>query len=235
MWLQHLTRPNEFLIRSNDIHEIRAYNRAVDLARGEFVAVMQDDDMPPNNGAWVDHALALFDQYPELAVLGCFQGWSLDFSALPEKIRAKHWFGFQTTPPRGDVMDIPFIDRNLGIPFMFVEGLGIGPIFFRRDFFLSVDGFNLGFSKPGESGVFLDYEICMKAWMSGRHVGLFDAPEFRRHVGGQGTMMFGKSARMRNKQVNIMQIRSAYEDKAETIERMVQDLNGKLKPRSTSA
>jgi hypothetical protein len=62
VWLKHLNRPNDFLIRSNDIHESRAYNRAIYLARGEFVCVLQDDDIPPPDRLWVQHALFLFKQ-----------------------------------------------------------------------------------------------------------------------------------------------------------------------------
>ena len=49
-WVSRLDRPNDFLLRSNDLHEIRADDRAIRLACGHFVAVMQDDDIPPQDG-----------------------------------------------------------------------------------------------------------------------------------------------------------------------------------------
>ena len=89
LWLQKLTRSNDFLIRSNDIHEIRAYNRAIDLARGELVCVLQDDDIPPPSGTWIDEALALFERYPALGILGAYQGYMFDFEGAVKSLARK--------------------------------------------------------------------------------------------------------------------------------------------------
>jgi glycosyltransferase involved in cell wall biosynthesis len=69
-WQRLLTRPNDFLVRSNDIHDSRIYNRAASLARGQIIAVLQDDDIPPQSGAWLEQALALFERYPKLEARG---------------------------------------------------------------------------------------------------------------------------------------------------------------------
>lgn len=55
-WLDHLNGPNDFLLHCNDIHEIRTYDRAMRMARGEFVCLLQDDDLPPASGVWVNEA-----------------------------------------------------------------------------------------------------------------------------------------------------------------------------------
>ena len=48
-WLELLDRPNDFLIHSNDLHEIRATDRAIRLANGELVCLVQDDDQIPTD------------------------------------------------------------------------------------------------------------------------------------------------------------------------------------------
>jgi glycosyltransferase involved in cell wall biosynthesis len=231
LWLRHLTRPNDFLIRSNDIHEIRAYNRAVHLARGEFVCVLQDDDIPPPDNSWVQQALALFDRHPKLAILGAYQGWFLDFNGPTRSVARKvigEWMTEIGNFPF--VPELPFKDPVLGIPFMFVEGVSIGPIFYRRDAFLALGGFDLHFSRPGEPGILSDHDICLKAWLSARHVGLFGPVPFQRRVGKQGTIMFGNSERVKNFWDNLTRIKRTYRNDFETIEGTLNELNQSLIP-----
>ncbi len=223
VWLRYLTRPNDFLIRSNDIHEIRAYNRAAHLARGKIFCILQDDDIPPPDGRWVEHALALFERYPRLGVLGAYQGWFLDFAGPAGSIRQKVFGDGET--------DIPFIDPVLGIPFMFVEGTSIGPIFYRRDVFHALGGFNLCYSRPGEPGIVSDHEFCMRAWLSGWHVGLLGPFAFQRHVGGQGTKIFGRLERKRNLEDNMIRIKETYADRIEAIRNALDELNQGLHAR----
>src|SRR5690242_5650147 len=46
-WMSYLNRPNDFLIHSNDLHEIRISDRAIRFARAEVVCLVQDDDVIP--------------------------------------------------------------------------------------------------------------------------------------------------------------------------------------------
>src|SRR5437867_3709517 len=62
-WIKHLTRPNDFMICSNDIHEIRAHNRAISMAAGDIFCILQDDDIPPEDGDWFQLALKLFAEH----------------------------------------------------------------------------------------------------------------------------------------------------------------------------
>ena len=233
-WLHHLTRPNDFLIRSNDIHEIRSYNRAIDLARGEIVCVLQDDDTPPPNGDWVTDALALFNRHPRLAILGCWVGLSIDFTSLAKAKPSSTLFGHQAEPLRSkwNVTAIPFADPDLHVPFMFVQTIGVGPVFFKKEAFQALGGFDLSFGKPGEPGISCDQDISFKAWLGGYHVGLFEAPGAQIAAGEQGTLMFGKEARKRNKRANLEKLRQRYADKTESIDRIVDELNGQLATRA---
>ena len=227
-WQHHLSRPNDFLIRSNDVHDSRAYNRAVDLARGEIVCLLQDDDLPPDSGAWAEQALDLFDRYPRLAVLGGHQGWQLDLSAPSEKVRAREVYGYREERKWAYVRDIPFRDPASGGPFMFVQGVSIGPVFYRRAAYQALGGFNLAYSRPGEVGMLVDHELSLRAWLAGHQVALYGPVPFRRYVGGQGTVLFGRETRERNLARSFALIQQQYRDQVPAIDALAAELNQQL-------
>jgi GT2 family glycosyltransferase len=215
-WLRHLTRPNDFLIRSNDIHEIRSYNRAVDMARGRIVCVMQDDDIPPPNGDWVANSLAIFDRHPKLAILGSWFALAFNFD--------------RTTGDPFDHVPVSTREPDVNVPFMFAQTVGIGPVFFRRDTFQALGGFDLSFSQPGEPGIVLDQDICFRAWLAGYQVGLYPAAGFKRRVGGQGTEMFGPVERKKNRRANLDRVKERYAGDVSHINAIVAELNRGLVP-----
>ena len=229
IWLRNLVGRNEFLIRSHDLHEIRAYNRAIDFARGEIVCVLQDDDIPPEYGDWVEHATALFNRYPRLAILGGFRGNCLDLRyGAPKKATSNR------KPQVDSVRPIPFADPVLEYPFMFIKTANIGPLFFKREVFQSLGGFDAHYSVAGEPGIRLDDEICLRAWTSGWQVGLFGPPVFRRDVGGKGTFLFGKLELKRNKRANLERLMGTYESVIPEIDRAIEELNSELRPHCVS-
>lgn len=234
-WSRLLNRPNEFLLRSNDLHEIRAYNRAVDYARGAYVCVLQDDDIPPDDGRWIRDALDLFAADPQLAVLGGHQGYVLDVSEPLDRIKATDIVGFREGEEWAHVRPIPTRALSLDVPFMYVEGVSVGPIFFRRDVLRSLGGFDTRYSGPGEPGILFDHDACIRAWRAGYRVGLYGPPLFRKYVGGQGTYMFGHAARRRNAVANAKQIRDRWAADLPGINQMTAALNQTLAPRTGDA
>src|SRR5215216_2637811 len=67
-WMSHLDRPNNFLIHSNDLHEIRILDRAIRFARADIICLVQDDDLIPHETGWLEAALTQFNTYPHLAI-----------------------------------------------------------------------------------------------------------------------------------------------------------------------
>lgn len=220
VWRQQLTRPNEFLIQSNDLHEIRTYNRAISLARGEFIGVLQDDDIPPENPDWVANVITFFRKYPKLAVLGCWNGWTFDFDNIDNSIGSPIGRCEQSPDNR-----LAFIEPESKLPFQFVEAVGIGPMFFRRADFEALGGFDLQLSGPGEPGIWLDWDICLRTWFSGRHVGVYESDLFERNIGGQGTVMFSGSKREDNYRKNLKRVQSTSADRIGSVRRTVDELN----------
>jgi glycosyltransferase involved in cell wall biosynthesis len=216
-WVRLLTRPNELVLRSNDLHEIRAYDRGIRVARGEIVAAMQDDDIPPLDPAWFSTAMTLFERYPKLDILGGYCGFTAVNAPATQELREeKNW------SPRFQTED--------GIPFMFVMAVNSGPIFFRRERYLEIGGFDLGYSKPHWTGIHYDKEICLRALVNGGQVGLFDCP-FERRVGGQGTLVFGHSEkRVQQDIANTKRLKDQYGSRFPELEKQVQELNEGLVP-----
>src|ERR671910_3627881 len=109
-WMAYLDRPNDFLIQSNDLHEIRILDRAIRFARADVVCLVQDDDLIPRDPTWLDDALARFGEHPALAILGGFMAFG---SFDPDPAKAKQVWG--------------------GTEFRFVQHVNIGPYFIRRE------------------------------------------------------------------------------------------------------
>lgn len=223
-WAERLTRPNDFLIRSNDIHEIRAYDRAFSLARSDIVCLMQDDDRPPADGRWLAEALDIFARHPAVAILGGWCGFNAYFA---EEYNAP-WL------PAG-AGQIPTVDPHSGGPLMFVENVNIGPYIVRREAYHELGGFDRRFSPPGEPGITFEAELCYRAWRSGYQVALTDIPVKR--VSGQGsyilpggTSLWGNEARVRNERANKARIAQIYEKDIEAIRAAVRAANRSLEP-----
>jgi Glycosyl transferase family 2 len=221
-WLRRLRGPNDFLLHSNDIHEIRAYNRAIDYARGEVICLMQDDDLPPRGGAWLKSALQLFARYSDLAVLG---GWCGFDDYFDTEYNAP-WLptGLRTIPTR---------DPFTRLPLRFVENVNIGPYLLRKDVFVRLGGFDQRFSPPGEPGITFESEFCYRAWTHGFKVALTDLP-VKRHTGTQsyilpgGTTMWGNQARERNERANKQLIEQIYGEALPSIQAAVRFANEPL-------
>jgi hypothetical protein len=225
-WLRLLTRPNDFLLHSNDIHEIRSYGRAIAFARGEFVCLMQDDDRPPADGAWLADALEVFARHPQLAVLG---GWCGFNDYFAEEYNAP-WL------PVG-AGRIPTVDPHTGLPLMFVENVNIGPYLLRKSAYREMGGFDVRFSPPGEPGITFEAEFCYRAWRHGNEVALTDIPA--KLATGQetyilpgGTSLWGMEARRRNEQTNKQLIEQLYGEHLPAIQEAVQSANRRLTRRT---
>jgi hypothetical protein len=204
-WLSYLDRPNDFLIHSNDLHEIRILDRAVRFARSEIVCLVQDDDRIPRETDWLDSALSHFADHPRLAILGGFMGFE---SFDPDPAKAKRIWG--------------------GNQFRFVHHVNIGPYFIRRRHYEMLGGWDYSFSDVGEPGICFDNELCLRAWMNHYQVGYsfvpFKGPSGHYPADG-GTVLFSDDVRVRNSVRNSDTIFEMYGEHARRIDMLVSDAN----------
>ena len=207
-WMSYLDQPNDFLILSNDLHEIRILDRAIRFARSDIICLVQDDDIIPRETTWLDSALRNFADHPRLAIVGGFMGFN---SFDPDPAKAKRLWG--------------------GDRFRFVHHVNIGPYFIRRQHYGSLGGFEYSFSEAGEPGICADNELCLRAWMKGYQVGYSFVP-FKGPAGcypaDGGTVLFSDEIRVRNSVRNSDTIFKTYGRYIELIDGLVKDANAGL-------
>lgn len=202
-WMSHLKRPNDFLLHSNDIHEIRILDRAIRFARAEIVCLIQDDDRIPLETTWLKRALRSFTRYPQLAILGGFMGFG---SFHPDPAKAK-----------------PIWEEG---PFQFVQHVNIGPYFIRKQHYEALGGWDYSFSRAGEPGICFDNELCLRAWLNGYQVGYsfvpFKGPAGHYSLDG-GTVLFSGLVRRKNQVRNQKKIFAMYARHGRRIDRLVRE------------
>ena len=206
-WKELLNRPNDFLIGTNDLHEVRVLDRAIRLAKGELVCIIQDDDRPPDNGDWLELAKSLFEIYPKLGVLGGWQGFTQGFSET-----WNHELGRGEGP-------IPTLCPVLKIPFMFVDSVNIGPYFIRKSVYEHVGSFDTRYSPPGISGILFEADYCYRTWLGGFQVGLVDIPVGKLNNSG-GTQLWGAADRVLQEQRNLNRLQRIYAEHQATLDRL---------------
>ncbi len=205
-----LTGKNHFLIRSNDLFEVRTYSRALDFCRGEIVVLLQDDDYPPPEPGWVSAALDLFRCYPKLAILGGHCGLAL-LPRDPPKENGDDRAGDdqlidQPGIARYRVKTFPPGTEADGL-FTFVEVVNRAPMFVLRSALASLGGIDQVFA-PFQCD---DVDLCLRAWRAGYQVGLYQT-DFVRDVGVGGMRLFNADAVPRQAVKNWRLIYERYGD-----------------------
>tara|TARA_B100000131_G_scaffold311928_1_gene345386 strand:+ start:4615 stop:5556 length:942 start_codon:yes stop_codon:yes gene_type:complete len=213
-WRDKIKEKNHYILRSNDIHELRAYDKAIKMSDAEIFCLLQDDDMIPKNDDWVKEALEYFEDDPDLGILGGARGRRATFT--------KTW----GIGKPGTTKPLEYIHPKTNKPFMYIENINIGPYFMKKDLYLQIGGFDKACSKAGEPGILFESEICYRAWEAGYHVALCDQP-IKDTDDERGTIIFneidpGKASlfertkgqkggiRQRNSERNINFIKKTY-------------------------
>jgi len=174
---------NHFIIRSNDLYEVRTYDRALSFARGEYAVLLQDDDMPEALSDWVGQALRLMEMDPLLLILGGRQGLEIMLPDDPSP---------GVTPEYRETQDLagcPGVNKfrlhrrpawvRQGIRFEYVMSINRSPMWVRRRPFMEQVGIDQVFAP------FMcdDVDSCLRAWRAGWRVGLYDG-RFGKYIPG---------------------------------------------------
>ena len=171
-WKGLLDHANDFIICSNDLCEILAYDRAINLAKSDIVCLCQDDDIYPEDGKWISDALALFDAHEDLAILGGYEGQFPNIKGGSSQPMVKMWGGI-----------IPFIDPKTKLHFMHTCSVNLAPMFIRKSMYKKVNGFNADYAIRGHIGDAFDSELCYRMWNAGYKVGSYYIHGLKTDVG----------------------------------------------------
>lgn len=156
-----LTGANEFMLRANDLFENVTYDKAIRLANGKFLALMQDDD-DFEDVSWVTEAIELFNKYPKMVILG--GKWALNVKFHPEQEK-----GCGTKREMGDAK------------FQFVDAVNRAPMWIRKELYEQhLHHIDFRFA-PFQ---YDDDEICLRSWQLGLQVGWYDAKFHSLTAGG---------------------------------------------------
>ena len=148
---RYLVRANEFLVRANDLYENVMYDKTIRMANGQYIALMQDDD-DFKDLTWVDRAIHLFEQYPQMAILGGKDG--MDFAIDKQQMK------FEI---------VPYADGILA-DFRFVAHVDRAPMWINKALFMEkLKHIDFSFA-PFQ---FDDIELCLRAWLEGYQVGWY--------------------------------------------------------------
>lgn len=150
-----LDKGNEFLIHANDLYENVMYDKAIRFSNGKFIVLMQDDDQITDMD-WLTRGLEYFWKYPEMVILGGFNG--VGFIIDEEK----KW-GYADE----------YTDRNIyDDKFAFVHSVNRAPMLINKVLYSEhLKHFDFSFA-PFQCD---DTEVCLRAWLKGLKVGWYNA------------------------------------------------------------
>ena len=159
--VSELTGANELMIRSNDLFENVTYDKAIRMANGKYIALMQDDD-DFNDISWTEEAVRLFEKYPKMVILGGKWGLDVQFDPANQKGCGK----------RQDMGDSKF---------QFVHAVNRAPMWINKPLYEQhLHHIDFRFA-PFQ---YDDDELCLRSWLNGLQVGWYDAQFFSLTSGG---------------------------------------------------
>jgi glycosyltransferase involved in cell wall biosynthesis len=235
-WVKYSKYRNQIIIRTNDLHEIRTYSRAIDYSRGDYIVLMQDDDTLPNHDVWIHRTIELFNSVSNLGLVGGYGPAGLDNysnftklshdNSIPPRSQWDRTADNSLIYPIANGRELNFVDPETQIPIIYVPMVSVGPMIIDKRAYYNVGGFDLDFSQPGEPGIGFDGEFCLRLWANGYKVVYSNMGFYGSKTGG--TTLFQQNLRQRQGKRNRDLIVQKYDNEFEEIETLVCDSNAEL-------
>jgi hypothetical protein len=189
-WLDVLG-PEDTIVLSANVHELRAYNRLAALARGRQLLLAQDDEAPnPQEPLfkgydtcwWLKAASRLIDAHEDVAVVGLQELAIHHIRPSPRHDKCPTYA--EAERPR-------CIDRTTGAHTEGVLCAPAGPLLIERGAFVAVRGFDERQAPRGQLGAILvDCELQARLWAAGWATLYLSRYGRVREAGSSGSMAF---------------------------------------------
>ncbi|KAG2490154.1 hypothetical protein HYH03_011458 [Edaphochlamys debaryana] len=144
-------------IFSANLHEARGYNRGAKAARGKILIIWQDDQTPPPTHGWLQDLVRLYDTYPRLGVIGMNTYRLCSFKEPTNRFGDAPWA----------------VDARTGVQWTYAQNVDFAPFAIRAHMFTELGMLEEGSSRPGDCGIWGDWELCQRAWAAGWQVGFY--------------------------------------------------------------
>lgn len=173
-WAAHVSSSGGRVVPvfSDNVHEIRGYNRAVGSARGDYVILLQDDaTLTDDCSTWLRRVVDIFEAYPAVGIVGLKNyrlGWG-----RPGVTPGVWDRDFQQTRPVRSWFANPALG---GAEMMWVPVADWAPMAVRRSALLDIGGIDEGLSEPGECGIVSDADLSYRMWLAGWQVTWMPVP-----------------------------------------------------------
>lgn len=208
-----LTGANEFLVRANDLYENITYDKCLRFCNGRYVALLQDDDKIPGT-EWAERAVSLFEQHPDMVILGGCDGRRVRF-CMKESVD-------EVTGQRVSEKTYTSEEMSHG-DFCFVMSVNRAPMWINRELYHQhLHHIDYRFA-PFQSD---DYELCMRAWTLGLKVGWYKLHFESLSVGGMRLYNNAFTKEMTKRNATLLY--DLYADKEAEIMKRVEEANGSV-------
>lgn len=227
-----LTRPNDFLLRANDLYDVITYSRAIHLARGTFVVLLSDDDSFQDL-SWIDRGLGLMRAAEKMAILGGRNGLSVrPYDRTPDGAPGPYTAAGEITGRANCYkLDHHGTLGNTATEFKFVQHVNLAPMWIRRELFVRE---LVQFDQQFAPTVWHEAELCLRAWRLGLKVGWYPAGLKWSYYGKGGARIWNSQLVEQQDRENARLIYDRYANVLEEIDHQVAAANAELAMRRSA-
>jgi GT2 family glycosyltransferase len=181
-----LTKPNHFIIHANDLYEVRMYNKAMKMASGKFILLLQDDDLPPKDDFWIKIALQYFEEDNKLGILGGRNGIHL---MVPDTKIDKELSKYSYNNLIGGIPGLFKYKNVMSTAEEIIHPMVVNkaPFWISKKLIEDVGYFDEFFA-PIQCE---DVDFCMRSWENGWKVGLYQSGF--ENIGISGVYLYNRS------------------------------------------
>lgn len=139
---------NATLVKSNNVHELRAYNLMARMFDADYIIFLQDDDIPPHDCDWLRRGLRPLLMDSKAGAVGMRVGVLGNERSSTSNLCGAD--GISTA--------------------RYVSQVDLAPLIVRQRAFLDVGGFDTSHTAAGLPGIGMDFFLSCQLWKGGWHV-----------------------------------------------------------------